>query len=173
MNRGTYGFPIGNSGRRLRRSTYDYIIAEQRLPASTYYGDVPAAATWFTRTLDVLAVDLTGIARLRSNQLRIPPGSYRVTGIGHGMYNHRHQMRVRDVTNGRTLALGIAPHAHTYTPIQVYSTCVGAFEAQSDITIELQQWAQSDHNQPWGLGHYGGGDPYEVAGQLELVRMRA
>jgi hypothetical protein len=173
MNDGLLSSPRG-SGRRLRRSLYDYVLVEERYAAGTKAGSAPAALTWFTRTLNTLVYDTAGIVVLRSNRLRIPAGSYRVSAAVMSARDQRTRGRVRDVTNGVTLALSPAPHAHTYRTVQVLSLVTGTFETAGDIEIELQMYVQRDDNQTYDLGHDGGSNgELETFATLELTRVRA
>lgn len=177
MNQGLLGMPRGTTRRLRRPSLYQKIHVEEQQPFQTQAGSIAAATTWLTRTLNTIVCDDTGSARfVGTSQLLIPAGKYQATAGVMSMYETRTRGRIRDITNGVTLAEGLCLHTGQDMATVAHMPLYGPFEATRDIVIELQQWCQTDPNQTWDLGHYGAwiaADPeIEKYGYVELIRVR-
>lgn len=65
------------------------------------------SGAWRTRDLNTIVVDTHGLATLASNQITLPAGTYRCFILAPGFNVNDHVVRLRDITNGVTIAEGI------------------------------------------------------------------
>jgi hypothetical protein len=100
------------------------------------------AATWNVRTLNSVVENGIAGASLSTNQVTLPAGSYRIRARAPGYQAGRHKLRLRDITNTATLALG----ANEYVS-QAGGTASGA-TLQARVTlagvtvVELQHYTE-------------------------------
>lgn len=81
------------------------IINDQK-PSGTASGNATAGA-WFTRTLNTVHVNAIAGASLATNQFTLPAGTYDISGFGIGVYCGNNRVRIQNITDGTTVALGL------------------------------------------------------------------
>lgn len=100
-------------------------------------GGSAASGSWLTRTLNTAKTNEIDGASLSSNQVTLPAGTYYVEGSGGARNPRVHRTRVRDVTNGTTLAVGQTAISNS-SSVVTESVSRGQFTLDSSATIELQ-----------------------------------
>jgi hypothetical protein len=117
---------------------------------------------WRTRALNTTKHDPAGLASLNLSQVTLPPGRYECEAAGNAFRVERHRIRLRDVTNGTTLATGSSEFANDGDAVSTTSTLRTWFYLPQTTTIELQHRGQTSHaGNGFGVGSgFGGNNLY-------------
>ena len=123
-------------------------IREQRSNTTVY-----TLGSWTRRTLNTVVTDDVGATLNAGGAIDLPAGVYRVSASAAANDAGYHVIRLQDVTNAATLAVGIAVDSHTgSSDATAISQLEGRFTLAAPATIELQHTAS-------GNGSYKSGDP--------------
>lgn len=118
-------------------ATSPYIQIEDQKAASTHGGST-TLGSWATHVLNTVVADTAGLAKLLSNQVTLPAGTYRtqftVIGYGTGIF----QGRMQNVSDGTTLVLGTSDITNSGVAVNGHSDGAGRFTIAGPKTIELQ-----------------------------------
>ncbi len=109
-------------------------------------GGTFTSGAWRTRTLNTEVSDIGGFGTLASNQVTLTAGTYIVRAVAPAFGVDRHQLRLRNVTDGATLATGVVAFAANSggTPTdQTYAELNGVFTIGASKAIELQHQGQT------------------------------
>jgi hypothetical protein len=119
-----------------------YINIQDQRASGTAAGTFTSGA-WQTRPLQTIVNDANGIASVVSNQITLPPGTYRTefTAVAHQV--DRHQVRLQNITDATTLALGLNTFAGVTATQENHSTGSGRFTLNGIRVIELQHRCQT------------------------------
>lgn len=111
--------------------------------ASGTNGGTFTAGAWRTRDLNTEVADTGNHASVASNQITLAAGTYRVRAAAHAYSVQANRIRLRDVTNGVTLATGLNTKAVVVTGIDAggtISVLSGRFKLTAQAVIELQHY---------------------------------
>lgn len=139
------------------------LLTEVSPTGTTSGGGAAVADKWHDRPLAVGAartfnvVDKSDILDVVGQIITIKKkGSYLVLGYAVALKVNLHQIRLRDVTNGKTLLLGSLEEADAGTNSQSSSVIMGFITVpDDDINVLLQHWTQSAYatnSQAFGRG---------------------
>lgn len=120
-------------------SDVDLVVVAEQQNNGVASASITSGA-WRTRVINTELVDTGGIASVNAgnNRTTLPRGRYTVEAIAPSGANlTAHRCRVRDITNGVTLALGAGAN-NTGTTV-----AFGAFELTGSADIELQHWVNT------------------------------
>ncbi len=126
----------GAASRDIVQLTYD-------LPSGTDGGTTVAGA-WTTRALNTELADLNNIATLASNQFTLPAGTYIIQFdqifTSHVNVQMQFRSRIRNVTDGATVALGLTSRLHIQSGESgnINNPGTGVFTITSPKTFEIQ-----------------------------------
>lgn len=117
------------------------IIQDQR-PSGTS-GGTAATAAWTTHVLNTEVADPAGLATIAANQVSLLAGTYQVRAAirFNGIQNGK--IRLRNITDGATLAIGQSVFAPVASQTSDPSTMEGRFTIAATKTLELQYFASS------------------------------
>lgn len=137
--------------------TSDIVQLVYDLPSGTD-GGASVAGTWTTRGLNTELVDQNNIATLASDQFTLPAGTYIIQFeqifTSYGSVQMQFRSRIRNITDGVTVALGLTTRLHIASGESANINCpgTGVFTITSPKTFEIQYFAQSALNPGLGLG---------------------
>lgn len=113
---------------------------------STGDGGSFSSGSWRTRDISTeVSNNITG-ASVVSNQLSLPAGTYYFRAWGIGFRCDGHQIRLQDVTNTATLALGSTPRSPSGENVGTESSASGKFTLAGTASIELQHRGASSRS---------------------------
>lgn len=115
----------------------DYILIQDQKAQNTAGGTFTNGA-WQTRTLNTIVSDAGGHAALAANQITLQPGTYRVFAHAPAYIVSGHQTRLRNITDGTTIATGTSERSAAGDAVQSRSMLHGRFTIASAKVIELQ-----------------------------------
>lgn len=142
------------------------IIEDQK--AANTPGGTATAGSWFTRVLNTIVTDIYSIVSLSSNQVTLQEGIYWIKGSAPAYFVDRHKTRLRDITNGVTLAVGSSEFTTSAQSISLVSDIVVLTGA---TVIELQQRVAGT-SATRGLGvESGAWGEVEVYARLEITKL--
>lgn len=101
-----------------------------------------SAATWNTRTLNTVKVNQITGASLASNQVTLPAGTYLIYAHASAQQLDRHQLRLRNVTDGSTILAGTSEIANDGDTTGNKSQLMGRFTLAAEKDIELQHYTE-------------------------------
>ena len=99
-----------------------------------------SGTTWNKRNLNTIVADTVGIAALSSDQFVLPAGTYRLSAHAPTYRQNQHQLRLRNVTDGVTVANGGSFYSDSGTVTGSDATLRGRFTIATSKTFELQHW---------------------------------
>jgi hypothetical protein len=149
-----------------------YIIVEDQKPAGTG-GDTSQAQVWKQRVLNTKVVDAGPAApycTLSANQFTLVAGTYRIQGFASSMRTAAHKARLRNITDGVTVALGSAEYANTTGNFPTHSTIDGRFTISGSKVFELQHMTQATIAGGFGMPGSSTSGEVEVYARIVLIR---
>lgn len=115
-----------------------YILIQEQQASGTDAGTFTSGA-WRTRVLNTEVVDTGNNATLAANQITLLAGTYRFRAAAPAWRCEGHQLRVRNITAGTTIADGIPSFSNNGAAnAQTISEAVGRFTLAVDSVIEVQ-----------------------------------
>ncbi|MFY9309827.1 MAG: collagen-like protein [Bacteroidia bacterium] len=156
--------------------TRDIAILTQELPSGTD-GGASVGGAWTTSLLNTELADPNNITNLSSNQFTLPAGTYliRFSQIFTSHINVQMQFhaRIRNITDGNTVALGLTGRLHLASGESANVDCSGTgyFTITSPKTFELQYFAQSTLNYGLGIGSVGATGENERYAEIFIERL--
>lgn len=166
MIRGLYGVATGR-GKITRLGGY---VRLQDQKASGTHGGTNSASAWNTRTLNTKTDDTLAECLLVSNQFLLLPGTYLAKAKSVLVNSGRSRIRIQNVTDGVTLALGLNCYVFAGGDgIPAYLTDV--FTVAGSKWLELQYRTEGSDGQPYGLGFASSFGEVEVYSEVELWRL--
>lgn len=156
----------GNTGWRLLAP--QRVLVRDVKSSGVEGGAVSVAQSWDRRDLTELTVDETGAASLSNHQVTLPSGTYHCVVSAPMMGVGRAKTRLRNVTDGVTLAVG----SNTYgTPGQPYasvnSIIIGVFTLSAPKAVEVQMATINTNGALWAKGT-GLGTEWAAQGESEI-----
>lgn len=114
------------------------LIQEQYTPAA--HAGTFTSGAWRTRVLNTKVSDASSIASLASNQVTLQAGTYRIKAHAPAYHVGAHQVRIRNVTDGSTVANGTneTHGSHADPPATRSFVDTGWFTIASAKAFELQ-----------------------------------
>lgn len=126
---------------------------------------------WRTRDLTVKVVDTGGDAVLAANQVTLQPGTYRFKASAPGHHVGLHQVRLRNITDVLTIAMGTSENA-TSSAVDLVSTTSfvkGKFTIAVTKVVELQHRSSAtESGTGFGVSAGWGEGEVEVYAEIEL-----
>lgn len=127
------------------------------------------AATWNTRTLNTKVESVTpAVITLGANQFTLPAGTYRVRANGPGYQCNLHQLRIRNITDGTTAAVGTSTNSSAADFTATMALLSGRFTIASPKVFELQHFTTTANAN--GLGNPVTSGEVETYGVVELIK---
>lgn len=126
---------------QLPAQTFSLVVQDAK--ATTTDGGTFTQGAWRTRTLQTTVHNSISGATLVANQISLPAGSYRVDAwaVGHEVLSH--QIRVRNVTAGTTVAVGSNIKSTAASNVGAISQVSGGrFTLTTTSLIELQHYCE-------------------------------
>jgi hypothetical protein len=97
------------------------VIFQDQKPSGTGAGSPASINTWLTRTLNTKTADTNNLcAAPVSNTFTLPAGTWHIQGSAPAYAVLRHKIRLRNVTDSTTAALGTSEYTHVNTTYGVY-----------------------------------------------------
>ena len=135
--------------------------------ATTTNAPGSAAATWNVRVLNTTDVNQITGASLGSSQVTLPAGTYRVRAWAGAIDLDRHQLRLRNVTDGATVANGTSELSNNSDYSLTNSLLYGRFTIAGTKVFELQHYTELSGGL---LGNATGDGEVEVYAQMVIER---
>jgi hypothetical protein len=136
------GIPV----QRAAASDTPYINIQDQKASATDGGTFTSGA-WRTRDLNTIQSDLSGLARVSSNQITLPGGTYRANIMCPATAVGRHMARLQSITSGTTLLWGASPSTNgTNTGAAAYGSSAivtGLFILTDQTVLEVQHQCAS------------------------------
>jgi hypothetical protein len=147
-----------------------YLCYQDRKASGTNAGTFTSGA-WRTRDLNTEVADTGNNGSVASNQITLAAGTYRVRAWAASFYCGANALRLRDVTNGTTLALGVPASNETSsaTGTGAIALLAGRFTLAGSTVIELQHWCAITRSGE-GFGHPVSTGESEVYATVELEK---
>lgn len=110
--------------------------------ASGTNGGSAVAATWNTRPINTVVLNEIAGASLSSNRFTLPAGTYRMLHcICCANGNHQNKTRLRNITTGSDVLLGVSADSDSATGSTGYSHMFGVFTITATTVFEIQQYS--------------------------------
>lgn len=119
-------------------STANALVILQNQQASGVAGGTATSGGWNTATLNTEVVDTGGDAVLAANQITLQPGTYRVEGFGTFYTTNASQLRLQNITDAVTHALGQTIDFGTLDNVTGIIGIFGRFTIAVAKVLELQ-----------------------------------
>lgn len=132
--RGVGGFPVQSSA---TSADFPYVNVQDQKAANTAGGTF-TAGSFTTRTLNTIVNDTAGIASLASNQVTLPPGTYRCLIRAPGRAVNRHKAKLVNITTSTDLLIGCNGYSNNTNGDNNYSEIVGRFTLTNASALEVQ-----------------------------------
>ena len=124
----------------IEAGTTRYAHLQQVLPSGTSGGS-SVATTWATCPLNTITADTSSlIGSLTSNQFTLPAGTYTVRAAQALANSNQCKLRIRNITDGVTLCLGMTLYAVSSGAIPP-TILEGEFTITATKTVALQYYA--------------------------------
>lgn len=150
-------------------SPVDYLCYQDQKAANTAGGGFTSGA-WRTRDLNTEVADSGGHGSVASNQITLAAGTYRVRGSAPAFYVGQHKTRLRNVTDGVTLALGTSEYTNPGASTgydQTRSILIGRFTLAGSKVLEVQHQCNSTRATD-GFGQASNFGESEVYAEIEF-----
>ncbi len=121
----------------LAATLMPYIKIEGQLAAGTSGGGC-TLSTWNVRALSTEVVDTGNHASIASNQITLSAGTYRVRASAPAFKAESHRIRLRNVTDGTTVAVGGGAYCSSVDNTTTHSHLSGRFTIAASKALELQ-----------------------------------
>lgn len=119
-----------------------YICIQDQKTNGTSGGGI-SSGSWVTRTLNTIVANDLGLASLASNQILLPPGTYRTHTLVPGFACDAHQSRLFSVTGNNVLVLGPNSRAAVSSSNYAPGLVVGRFVLLSTQAVRVEQQIQT------------------------------
>ncbi len=129
--------------------TAGYALFEDRKPSATQ-GGTAVGNSWNTRDLNTVATNLDGVS-LDSNQITLPPGTYRVLATAPNYRADVHRLRLYNLSTNNVALDGQSAFNESGTNNSTIATAAGVISIGSESTFELQHFIQTS----WGSNDMG------------------
>jgi hypothetical protein len=107
-------------------------------------GGASTATTWQTRILNAVKLNTISGASLATNQVTLPAGDYEIViGRAPGYQVGRHRVRLRDITNTATLAVGGNEYVSMSGGTASGATVRARFTLAGSTVVELQHYTEA------------------------------
>lgn len=148
----------------------DVVIVEDQRSSGTDAGTF-TAGSWQTRPLNTEVVDTGSNASVASNQITLAAGTYRAYGVATtGNAISRHQLRLRNITDGANLVLGVNTGWNSSVAYWAgKATLEGRFTIADTKVLELQHRCESTAATV-GMGAANSFGDGEVYAQVVLIK---
>jgi hypothetical protein len=124
-------------------SAYPYVLVKDERTANTNGGS-SSTGSWQTRTIQTESVDASSICAISSNQITLAAGTYRCRGWAAIIGGAQCKNRLRNVTDGTTVAVGNSEYCGTGAGVgTTYSPFESTFTVGSSKALELQSQVAS------------------------------
>jgi len=121
----------------LKTDLGPHVIVQDQKPSGTEGGAVGSTGVYVTRTLNTVVRNIAG-ASLAGNQLTLLAGTWRLEGWAMVAGNTKSRMRIRNVTDGTTAALGAGGRLVDVANNQ--DLALGTVTITSSKAFEVQSW---------------------------------
>jgi hypothetical protein len=121
-----------------------YHLQDQQTGATA--GGTFTSAAWRTRTLNTEVTDEITGSSLSSNQFTLPAGTYFIIASAPAISVNRHQIRLRNITDGSTPLVGTNEYANSTITIGQRSHLSGRFTIAAEKVFELQHRCETTSN---------------------------
>ncbi len=111
----------------------------------------PVASTYVTRTLTTVNDQFGIVTSLASNQFTLPAGTYYITASASQHRTNSSSSRIRNVTDGISVASGVPAYASTTAATGFMDTCYGVFTINSAKAFEFQSIAENATNASYSI----------------------
>jgi hypothetical protein len=101
------------------------------------------SGSFATRTLNTSVFNTISGASLSSNQAVLGSGTYQLRASAPAFSVNAHSIRIRDVTNGVTIADGTQEYAQASSGVQTRSFAAGRLVASGTVHVEVQHQVQT------------------------------
>ena len=129
-----------------------------------------SAGNFATRVLNTEVSDADGIVTLASNQFTLASGTYLIEGRATQYRTERSKARIRDITNGATVAVGTScyndPNVGDAAPVLV----TGRIVVSGSTAYELQHFVSAEPDTTNGPGAPTSSGEVEVYGEVQIWR---
>lgn len=121
-----------------------YILLQDQKADGTNGGTFTLGA-WRTRDLNTIVTDETGDVTLSSNQFVLPAGAYEITVAAPALFVRVHKMRLQNITDAETTALGTTEFSGDggATAVTVSSIVLEKFTLAASKTFEIQHFCEA------------------------------
>lgn len=118
--------------------TEPYVLIQEQYTSGTNGGTFTSGA-WRTRLLNTEVYDFALVASVASNQVTLLSGTYRFRGWATAYYVTQHKVRLQNITDGSTVALGSSGYAAAIgNPDTNVVEVSGRFTIAASKAFELQ-----------------------------------
>lgn len=129
---------------------------QHRLPAGTAGGS-KNSNVWEDAPINTVLVDTIGGVSITANQFNLPAGTYDIEAISVVYSIEQHQLRLRNITDSTTLALGLSLYERSSIGVGGVNKLFGRFTISGTKTIALQHRSRfALAGEGWGTPHNGG-----------------
>ncbi len=143
------------------------LIQDQK--ANGTNGGSSLSLAWHTHDLNTEVVDTQNVATVAANQATLIAGTYRARLNATFYESQACRVRLRDVTNNVTLALGVGGYTNSSADYaENQAGAEGRFTLVAPTAVELQYWVRGAQATN-GLGHPATSGEVEVYASLELI----
>lgn len=144
-----------------------YAILRDEKSSGTNGGTFSSGA-WRTHDLNTESADPDGIVSLSSNQFTLGSGTYLIRAEAGDCYQvGNHQIRIRDITNGATVAVGLVGRCVAEEGSK--STLIDEIVVSGSTVFELQHRCSSSST-TFGFGVATGFGEVEVYAEVEILK---
>lgn len=131
-------------------------------------GPNAVASTFTKRDLNTVITNTIAGASLASAQITLPAGTYRIKAKGGAFDLDRHKLRLRNVSDGTTAAVGSSELSNNSDLSATDSTMWGRFTIAAEKVFELQHYAE--FNKTGGFGTATSSGEVEVYAELWIEK---
>jgi hypothetical protein len=131
------------------------IAVMRDVKANNTQGGTATSGAWYTRVLNTIQDDPTGvISSLSSNQFTLPAGEYFIESQSPNCNTDSAMSRIRNITDGSTVIVGTNERANG-SQVNIWSKCFGRIVITSQKTFEVQSQVQTTVA-TFGNGYFAG-----------------
>jgi hypothetical protein len=132
-------------------------------------GGTFTSGAWLTRTLNTIEGS-TGLVTLLGNQFTLQAGTYIIEAEAPAYAVSRHQAKLRNVTDGIDLIMGLSSIVNITSGVQSISTIKGMITLAGSKTFEIQHRCETT-SFTLGLGAAGSFGVNEVYTQVKITKI--